>query len=95
MATMTSSVIDAAPRLFPVVAALAVAATLAGASLGGSAVSAGACLAMLVLGLPHGSLDLELIRSRRRHGGMGDVLAVLTLYLGCAAAMVAVWRSSS
>jgi len=91
MSNMTSSVIHAAPRLFPVVAALAVVAAFAGAPLGGPAMVAGACLAMLVLGLPHGSLDLELIRSRRR-SGTGDLFAVLALYLGCAAAMLALWR---
>lgn len=92
MSTTSSNVMEAAPRVFPVVAVLAVMATLSGASLGSPAVSAGACLAMLVLGLPHGSLDLELIRARRRRGGTGDVLAILALYLGCAAAMLALWR---
>lgn len=91
MSITTANVIEAAPRLFPVVAVLAVLAALAGAPLGGPGMVAGACLAMLVLGLPHGSLDLELIRSRRR-GGIGDLFAVLALYLGCASAMLALWR---
>lgn len=52
-----------------------------------------ACLALLVFGLPHGSFDLALLR--RASGGSfqpGASLAVVALYLGCAAAMYLAWR---
>lgn len=52
-----------------------------------------ACLALLVFGLPHGTFDLALLR---RAGGAcfrsASSLAVVALYLGCAAAMYLAWR---
>ena len=52
-----------------------------------------ACLALLVFGLPHGTFDLALLR---RAGGASfrstSSLAVVALYLGCAAAMYLGWR---
>ncbi|HZV85664.1 MAG TPA: Brp/Blh family beta-carotene 15,15'-dioxygenase [Brevundimonas sp.] len=91
MATTISGLVDGVPRLFPALAAAAVCAALAGAPLAGTAISAVACLAMLVFGLPHGSLDLELIRSRRGGGG-GGIAALAALYLTVAAAMLTLWR---
>lgn len=52
-----------------------------------------ASLALLVFGLPHGAFDLALLR---RAAGTsfrpGSSLAVVALYLGCAAAMYLAWR---
>lgn len=52
-----------------------------------------ASLALLVFGLPHGAFDLALLR---RAAGTsfraGSGLAVIALYLGCAAAMYLAWR---
>lgn len=48
------------------------------------------CAALLAFGLPHGSLDLALLR-RAGHAGIARVGAVGLLYLGCAATMYAVW----
>lgn len=90
MPTLTESIDRIAPRLFLVAVAVAFAAVLSGASLAGPAMSAAACVAMLVLGLPHGSLDLELIRSRRA-GRPGDLFALLALYVGTGAAMYGLW----
>lgn len=56
----------------------------------GSEASSVACLALLVFGLPHGSLDIAAIRQAVRLGRR-QVLATVLLYLGCAAAMYAVW----
>lgn len=62
-----------------------------GQSLSGSAPTIAACAFILLLGLPHGSLDLEIIRRERQVGGpaMG---ALLLIYLGLAGAMAAVWQ---
>jgi beta-carotene 15,15'-dioxygenase len=48
------------------------------------------CLALLVFGLPHGSLDIAAIRHSARLG-RSQVVATVLLYLGLAAAMYAVW----
>ena len=52
-----------------------------------------ASLSLLVFGLPHGAFDLALLR---RAAGTsfrtGSILAVIALYLGCAAAMYLAWR---
>jgi beta-carotene 15,15'-dioxygenase len=45
--------------------------------------------AMLLFGLPHGTLDLALIRTSKADS---RAVAVVALYLGCAAAMYALWR---
>lgn len=44
---------------------------------------------ILFFGLPHGTLDLALIRMSQSDS---KVFAVVALYLGCAAAMYALWR---
>ena len=49
------------------------------------------CLALLVFGLPHGSLDIALVQRSARLGGW-QVVGTVALYLGCAAAMYAVWQ---
>lgn len=46
-------------------------------------------LALLIIGLPHGSFDLALLR---RAGAAGSTVQMVLLYLGCAAAMYLVWR---
>jgi beta-carotene 15,15'-dioxygenase len=45
--------------------------------------------AMLLFGLPHGTLDVALIQTSRSHS---KAAAVVALYLGCAAVMYAAWR---
>ncbi len=57
----------------------------------GSDVTAVLCLALVVFGLPHGSLDIALIQRVARLGRW-QVVATVALYLGCAAAMYAVWH---
>jgi beta-carotene 15,15'-dioxygenase len=47
------------------------------------------CAAILLFGLPHGTFDLALIR--QAHADRRTI-AVVALYLGCAAAMFAVWH---
>lgn len=44
---------------------------------------------LLVFGLPHGSLDLALLR---RAGATGSTIFLILLYVGCAVAMYLVWR---
>lgn len=48
------------------------------------------CMAMLVFGLPHGSLDIAVIR---RSGAIGErqVVAIVLLYLGLAAVTYSIW----
>ena len=48
------------------------------------------CLALLVFGLPHGSLDIAVMR-RSAKMGRRRVGAIILLYLGLAAAMYAIW----
>jgi len=63
----------------------------AGAPLGGSVATLAACAMILLFGLPHGALDLELIKRERGTGRLG-MSAVLVLYLALAAAMASVWH---
>lgn len=52
-----------------------------------------ASLALLVFGLPHGAFDLALLRrAAGTNFRTGPSLAVIALYLGCAAAMYFAWR---
>ena len=62
-----------------------------GQLLSGSTATTAACAFILLLGLPHGSLDLEIIRRERRMGGLA-MGVLLLIYLGLAGAMVAVWQ---
>ncbi len=62
----------------------------AGVPLEGAAATSIACLMLLVFGLPHGTLDLELIKTRGR-GPWTGLAALLVVYLGCAALMLALW----
>ena len=63
-----------------------------GAGLGGAAPTIAACVAILLFGLPHGTLDLEVIKREQRTGGLG-LSALLIIYLALAAAMFMLWRS--
>ena len=67
------------------------AAHFGGASLSGSTPTMVACAAILVFGLPHGALDLEIIKRERGTGRLG-MGALLFLYLGLAATMAAMWH---
>lgn len=60
--------------------------------LSGHAATMVACIAILVFGLPHGTLDLELVK-RERATGPARMTFVLVLYLGLAAAMYAIWET--
>lgn len=64
-----------------------------GVLLGGDGPTMAACLAILLFGLPHGALDLEIIKRQRRTGRLGMV-ALLLLYVGLAAAVAVFWRYS-
>lgn len=56
-------------------------------------VMAATSVLLLLAGLPHGSFDLALLRQSTRQGcGVGPVLLLVLLYLGCAAAMYLVWQ---
>lgn len=51
-----------------------------------------ACALLLIFGLPHGTLDLELLRRRDDDGaGLG---LLLTAYMVCAAAMYLLWQAA-
>lgn len=51
-----------------------------------------ACALLLLFGLPHGTLDLELLRRRDNEGaGLG---LLLTAYGACAAAMYLLWQAA-
>ena len=70
---------------------MALAVWAAGVPLGGPAATGLACVAILILGLPHGALDLSLIRRAGTRGARG-LVPLIGFYLACAAATWAVWR---
>lgn len=61
----------------------------AGQALDGVAVTPIVCALLLLFGLPHGTLDLELLR---RRDGRPGLLVLLVGYGMCAAAMFALWQ---
>ena len=65
----------------------------AGVAVNAAAISVTACLAILLFGLPHGTLDFELLR-RAMNGGMHRFRVALAMYFGCAAAMYCAWRAA-
>ncbi len=71
--------------------ALALAASVAGAPLEGPAATGFACVTILILGLPHGALDLALIRREGTRGARG-LVPLIALYLACAASTWGLWR---
>ena len=71
--------------------ALSVLAMLSGVSISGGSATSLACLSLLVFGLPHGTLDLEIIRARLS-GPWTGLVTLTALYLGLAAAMYGLWR---
>lgn len=82
------------PGVMPLIGlvAFAVIALRAGVPLAGEIATTLACLSLLVFGLPHGTLDLEIIRARLSGPWTGMVSLVL-LYLGLAGAMYGLWRA--
>ena len=79
------------PAAMIVVLCAAGAAGGAGFSLSGAGVTLCACVALLVFGLPHGTLDLEIIRARWR-SPLTQLMPLLAVYLGLAAAMFGLWQ---
>ena len=79
----------------PGLVALAVAALLffhwTGGTLRGSGPTMAACLAILLFGLPHGTLDLEIIK-RERGASRSGMVGLLGAYLALAAAMATLWQ---
>jgi len=78
------------PRIMILALALALLAGLVGVPLASPGATAVACVALLVFGLPHGTLDLELIRARLS-GPWTGMATLVALYLAFAAGMYAVW----
>ena len=78
---------------FLLASGLSLIAMLAGAPLAGSTATAFACVMLLVFGLPHGTLDLELIKAQVR-GPETGLLVLLLIYLGLAAIMYALWTTA-
>lgn len=62
-----------------------------GFMLSGPVTTIAACAAILLFGLPHGTLDLAIIR-REREAGRGAMGALLLCYLGLAGMMAAIWQ---
>lgn len=81
-----------AAGLAAVVAALAAAAAF-GAPLGAGPATAAACVLLLLAGLPHGALDIELLKRGRRDGA--ERVALLFFgYLLLAGATLLLWRAA-
>lgn len=74
-----------------VVLVAAAVAGWAGLALSGAGVTLVACLAILMFGLPHGTLDLEIIRTRW-HSPITQMVPLLAVYLALAAAMFGLWQ---
>lgn len=64
---------------------------LSGVDLAGPLPTVIACAAILAFGLPHGTLDLAIVR-RERDAGRVAMVILLLCYLGLAALMAAVWQ---
>jgi Brp/Blh family beta-carotene 15,15'-monooxygenase len=79
------------PQVMIAVIGLALTSGWAGLPLSGPVGTMAASLAILVFGLPHGTLDLELIRARLS-GPWTGMVTLVTLYHGLAALMLAVWQ---
>ena len=88
-----TSIVWMAPQTYFLAATLAALLALGAGGMagGGPAATIAACAAILLFGLPHGALDLEIIKRERGTGRLG-MAALLLLYLGLAAAMAALWR---
>ena len=63
---------------------------LSGVGLGSNGATTAACVAILLVGLPHGTLDLEIIKREQQAGNL-RMGALLFLYLGLGAAMLILW----
>lgn len=72
---------------------LIIAAPLAGIPLDGSRTGAGLCLLLLVVGLPHGALDIERLKGGLASGWQ-TLAGLLALYLCLAAGMLALWQTA-
>lgn len=69
--------------------ALLLIASVLGTKLGGSTITSASCLLILILGLPHGALDIRLLFAA---GSTGiQRLSALTLYIAAGAIMALVW----
>jgi len=92
---------SASPDRFPVWGVATIAATVGAivliapltASLASSATTL-LCLSLLIFGLPHGSLDIAMLR-RSATLGARHVALIVTLYLGLAAITYALWVYAS
>ncbi len=89
--TSLSPKVPPGARLFVGALILSLVGLWAGAPLSGPVTTTLACLALLVFGLPHGTLDLELIRARAS-GPWTGMAALVLIYLTLAAAMYGLWR---
>ena len=67
-------------------------AQVAGATLNGTSSTMLACVAVLVLGLPHGALDWALLRAAARHS-RGRFARALLVYVAVALAMLLAWMT--
>ncbi len=79
------------PAALAIATALCLVGLAAGVPLDTTKATVIACGAILVIGLPHGTLDLDLFRQAQP--GVSRSL-ILLLYLGLAAAMAATWLTS-
>lgn len=79
---------------FPLAVAVAVALHLSGLPLASPGATVAACAAILLFGLPHGTLDLEIIAAEHRAGG-ARMMGVTALYLALAAATYLLWQAAS
>ena len=77
-------------RLQLAVLVAVVAVHFTGVGLGGAAPTIAACAAILLFGLPHGTLDLEIIKREQRAGNL-RMIALLLLYIGSGAVMLMLW----
>lgn len=68
-------------------------AMIAGLPLAGPTATSLACVMLLLFGLPHGTLDLELIKTRASGPATG-IASLLAIYLGLAAAMFCLWQAA-
>ncbi len=79
----------------PVVTVLLILADLSWVGLDGTQMTMLAAIAIVVAGIPHGTLDIEIAASRFGRNGFAGKAKIIAAYVGCALAMVLLWTLAS
>lgn len=79
----------------PVVTVLLILADLLWVGMDGTQMTMLAAIAIVLAGIPHGTLDIEIAASRFGRNGFAGKAKIIAAYVGCALAMVLLWTLAS